>query len=715
MSDTHESYASGGPLALGLGKHTVGAFVTDIDYHHDGLLLETDFVIQVKSTEATKRFEDFRISKTFSAFRNLVNSIQVVTDAKHFYQPSKTVDKKNPEVRQLIKFAIDLNKVVNQVSVNYFGKLTYKSARKLSKNREDVVNKALSIMLSNYPDDNHSNPTVQVVASSIENFFLTDYVIENDAEDISSIGSVGDNSSGMKKKLSEKKKRISAALISRVAGPKTKALPNSTSTTLVVVPEKKTIVVPKSVKNRCSLVERKSDLERLESLGDNELILKDSFVAKSDNVTTHEVQSNNQSTTVNVSSPRKEIVFFKNPIYFSTFFLTLTVILKMLAHEHIKIDMDVALFVCFACFCVGRYSSERQSSHEQISSPSQQRKSTNNDEKETFFRRSSIAVEARDLVAKSFGSCKSFSQSAMVADVQAPDENGIGHDDDYETDFSIISPLPRFPKNGDPAKNLNCVSEPDPGTFFVRGQNYFSDRKKVNSGPYIFPFRGVDLFLTDSCPENIGRNRTVLGGKLRDIPSFIINFRLPWGVAIFFFEIPSKFLPFLNKGYNPNFTGPLPPTDTMSPAEKLTCKFLMGTDEYKNQTLKIVPVVIIGPWIVKSVVGGKPAIVGTKMPINYVYQPPSKGNAEYLEADLDIVSSSAARGILSVVRSHTKGITLDLGFVIQGNSEEELPEQMLTGTRLHGIDPITASHLPPMPDDFAMYTVQEQESDITTS
>ena len=137
-------------------------------------------------------------------------------------------------------------------------------------------------------------------------------------------------------------------------------------------------------------------------------------------------------------------------------------------------------------------------------------------------------------------------------------------------------------------------------------------------------------------------------------------------------------------------------------AERSAARYLMGDDEHKNETLKIVPVVVKGPWVCKSIVGGKPAIIGTKMPVSYFYQPaePEKGKAQYLEMDLDIVASSAARGILSVVRGYTNVLTMDLGFVIQGNQGDELPEQMLVGARLHSIDPLTAPNLPPMKDIF---------------
>ena len=69
----------------------------------------------------------------------------------------------------------------------------------------------------------------------------------------------------------------------------------------------------------------------------------------------------------------------------------------------------------------------------------------------------------------------------------------------------LLSPLPTFPEGRKLGTIMNYVSETPSEEFHIRGPTYLKDKKKVSSGPFIFPFRGVDLFLTDLCPENVGK------------------------------------------------------------------------------------------------------------------------------------------------------------------------------------------------------------------
>ena len=60
------------------------------------------------------------------------------------------------------------------------------------------------------------------------------------------------------------------------------------------------------------------------------------------------------------------------------------------------------------------------------------------------------------------------------------------------------------------------------------------------------------------------------------------------------------------------------------------------------------------------------------------------------EVDADIVGSAAARRILSVVKSATSELVLDLALVVEGATPEDLPEQVLGAVRLHRVDPALA-------------------------
>jgi len=101
-----------------------------------------------------------------------------------------------------------------------------------------------------------------------------------------------------------------------------------------------------------------------------------------------------------------------------------------------------------------------------------------------------------------------------------------------DTETSVV-PAKTFHKLPDGAAighHNNCWSSPPSEKFHVRGPTYLKDKAKVPSANYLFPCRGCDLFLTDNAPVNVGQNRSILGGKLRDVPTFIINYRLPWGI-----------------------------------------------------------------------------------------------------------------------------------------------------------------------------------------
>ena len=124
--------------------------------------------------------------------------------------------------------------------------------------------------------------------------------------------------------------------------------------------------------------------------------------------------------------------------------------------------------------------------------------------------------------------------------------------------------------------------------------------------------------------------------------------------------------------------------------------WIQGDTDYKNDRLKLISYVAEGPWVVRNMVTGRPAIIGKKLPASYMTIPadPASHEAALLQCTLDIGSSSTtAKRIVSVCRRYMSALTVDIGFVIQGDTRHELPEQMLGACRIHGPDPLKAPKL----------------------
>lgn len=65
----------------------------------------------------------------------------------------------------------------------------------------------------------------------------------------------------------------------------------------------------------------------------------------------------------------------------------------------------------------------------------------------------------------------------------------------------------------------------------------------------------------------------------------------------------------------------------------------------------------------------------------------------YLEVAVDVGSSSVAKHVYSAVRRFSTSVILDIGFVLQGEQEDELPERVLGGVRICRVDVNTVEKL----------------------
>lgn len=271
--------------------------------------------------------------------------------------------------------------------------------------------------------------------------------------------------------------------------------------------------------------------------------------------------------------------------------------------------------------------------------------------------------------------------------------------------------LPRYPVAE--TKNTSCWSEPPAERFQVRGASYLtsstSSRKKckVPSGPYLFSARGADVFLTNrsSGPvKKLASNySTILGGHARSLPTFIINFVCPWGLITNYYEMPDIYLRYL-KSNEASRAGDEASLIELKPHERAMARFLMGDDSYRDSTLKLIPHAVEGPLVVRKMVKGTPAIIGKRLPTKYTYLPaePQRGLADCFEVDLDVnETDKVGKTACNMGKRYMSSVSVDLGFVIEAQREDELPERMFGCVRLHRIDALSSPTLPPVEAEAA--------------
>ncbi|EXB51750.1 hypothetical protein L484_002655 [Morus notabilis] len=112
----------------------------------------------------------------------------------------------------------------------------------------------------------------------------------------------------------------------------------------------------------------------------------------------------------------------------------------------------------------------------------------------------------------------------------------------------------------------------------------------------------------------------------------------------------------------------------------LLYSFVNGDDAYRNSRFKLIPYISKGSWIVKQSVGKKACLVGQALEVHYF-----RGK-NYLELEIDVGSSTVARGVVSLVLGYLNNLVIEMAFLIQGNTEEELPEVLLGTCRLNHLD-----------------------------
>lgn len=220
----------------------------------------------------------------------------------------------------------------------------------------------------------------------------------------------------------------------------------------------------------------------------------------------------------------------------------------------------------------------------------------------------------------------------------------------------------------------------DATSFVVRGPNYSVSKLKVPSEPAAFHLLAVDLFDLPEAHENIAghvNNRVQVAVAAGDCPPFVFVVQL---------QIPGVDQ---QLGYVTYFSPPdMALLEEDTPLSRVLKPFFFGSDDgYRDLRFKLIPKIVEGNWVVRKSVGSTPAILGTKLKQTY------HRGTNYFELDINIASSSVAAGVVRLAAGYAKTLVIDLALVVQGETEDELPERVVAGWRINNMDLATAKRL----------------------
>ncbi|XP_047319903.1 protein ENHANCED DISEASE RESISTANCE 2-like [Impatiens glandulifera] len=207
----------------------------------------------------------------------------------------------------------------------------------------------------------------------------------------------------------------------------------------------------------------------------------------------------------------------------------------------------------------------------------------------------------------------------------------------------------------------NCWRISNGNNFRVRSINFFYDKSKVSAGKHVLDIVAVDWFKDTKRMDHVAR-RSGCAAQIASEKGYftiVINFQVPGSThySMVFYFVTKKLVP-----------------------GSLLQRFVDGDDDFRNSRLKLIPSVPKGSWIVRQSVGSTPCLLGKAIDSNYIRGP------TYLEIDVDIGSSTVANGVLGLVTGVITTLVVDMAFLVQANTNEELPERLIGAVRMSHIE-----------------------------
>ncbi len=113
-------------------------------------------------------------------------------------------------------------------------------------------------------------------------------------------------------------------------------------------------------------------------------------------------------------------------------------------------------------------------------------------------------------------------------------------------------------------------------------------------------------------------------------------------------------------------------------------RFLASDAAGRAAMFKMIPAVAAGPALLRSLVPRTPVVVGKTLRLPVHVAP----DGSHIEVDLDVGSSALAdRFFRHVFHRFTSRVVVDIAFLLEGQCEAELPEQLLGVAHLAHVAP----------------------------
>jgi len=236
----------------------------------------------------------------------------------------------------------------------------------------------------------------------------------------------------------------------------------------------------------------------------------------------------------------------------------------------------------------------------------------------------------------------------------------------------------------------------DASLFAVRGKTYLSDGIKVPSCPSLLRLITVDFvevsepMLTGFCshPKEMVQKWLSLEKKKTDegiveprsthtMPEFVfcVNMIIPgpphYHFLLYFAVDDLSRLGIQRRGLDSTISR------TSESQSNLLNDFFFGpSDELRNKTLKMITRIVKGNIFLKAAVGSKPMILGKTLKQSFIK------SERFLEVIIDLGTSTMTDKLLKLATAYGSEIIAEFGFLLEGNIQSNLPENIIGAVRL---------------------------------